>query len=84
MLSAHAFRCVRLWFVDAGVLRKKYHLSADVKERSIHCMASCLDTQLCYLHTRFVKTYHLSAQVYSTRYTLHGFLFYLVSLQACF
>ena len=30
MSSAHAFRCVRLRFVDAGVSRKKYHLSADV------------------------------------------------------
>ena len=40
-----------------------------------HCMASCLDAQFCFLHTRFVKTYYLSAKVYRARYTLHAFLF---------
>ena len=38
-------------------------------------MASCLDAQFCFLYTDFVKTYHLSAHVSRTRYTLHGFLF---------
>ena len=32
------------------------------------CMAFCLDAQFCFLHTRFIKAYNLSAQVYRTRF----------------
>ena len=38
-------------------------------------MSFCLDAQFGFLHMTLFKMCHLSAQVYRTRYTLHGFLF---------
>ena len=52
-------------------------------ERGIHCMAFCLDAQFGFLHTTLFKTCHLSAQVYRTRYTLHGFLFHFFCAFVC-
>ena len=53
-------------------------------ERGIYCMAFCLDAQFGFLHRSLFKTYHLSAQVYRMRDTLHGFLFHFFCLQAQF
>ena len=48
-----------------------------------YCMAFCLDAQFGFLHMTLFKTCHLSAQVYRTRYTLHGFLFHFFCAFVC-
>ena len=69
--TERAIHCMASGFISF-VCRSifSYHYKVELTSRSNKsCMASCLDAQFCFLHTRFVKTYHLSAQVYRTRYT---------------